>query len=285
MAARFWVGGTGTWDAADTAHWSATSGGAGGQSVPGSADTVTFDASSGGGTVTVATNVTVLTITMGAFTGTLDFATNDNSVTLDGASANFNNSGTGTRTLNMGDGTWTINKNGSGTAWTQATTTNLTFNANSSTLVFNGTFTGTRTVSLGATGGSVGGYNVITFGANTSRGATALQATTAVTIATLNASSSIYFVLTNGVTYSITNTMTISGNSLSSLVAWATSSPTSIATISSANNGTFTWNVFRDITFAGGGTFSATNSLDFGNNTNISIAVPTVGGGARVIGG
>src|SRR5688572_1536024 len=54
MAARFWVGGTGTADLADTTHWAATSGGAGGQSVPGSADTVTFDGSSGSGTVTIA---------------------------------------------------------------------------------------------------------------------------------------------------------------------------------------------------------------------------------------
>ena len=52
MASRFWVGGTGTWDASDTTHWATASNGAGGASVPGSSDAVTFDASSGGGTVT-----------------------------------------------------------------------------------------------------------------------------------------------------------------------------------------------------------------------------------------
>ena len=77
MAARFWVGGTGTWDAADTTHWSATSGGGGSASVPGTSDAVTFDASSGGGTVTVNTTVAVQSITFGAMVGTLDFATND----------------------------------------------------------------------------------------------------------------------------------------------------------------------------------------------------------------
>lgn len=54
MANRFWVGGTGNWS--DTAHWSATSGGAGGSSVPTSADNVYFDAlsfSATGQTVTV----------------------------------------------------------------------------------------------------------------------------------------------------------------------------------------------------------------------------------------
>ena len=45
MAARFWVG-TGTWDATNTANWSATSGGATGVSVPTAADDVTFDANS-----------------------------------------------------------------------------------------------------------------------------------------------------------------------------------------------------------------------------------------------
>ena len=55
MANRFWVGGTGTWDAATT-HWSATSGGSAGASVPTAADDVYFDANSGGGTVTVNTS-------------------------------------------------------------------------------------------------------------------------------------------------------------------------------------------------------------------------------------
>jgi hypothetical protein len=50
---RFWVGGSGTWDASDTTHWSATSGGAGGASAPTSAVDAVFDAAGGGGTVTV----------------------------------------------------------------------------------------------------------------------------------------------------------------------------------------------------------------------------------------
>jgi hypothetical protein len=58
-ASRFWVGGTGNWDASDTTHWAASSGGGGGASVPGSGDTVTLDGSSGGGTVTVTAAVNV----------------------------------------------------------------------------------------------------------------------------------------------------------------------------------------------------------------------------------
>lgn len=47
MADRYWVGGSGTWG--DTAKWAATSGGAGGETVPTSADDVYFDANSHSG--------------------------------------------------------------------------------------------------------------------------------------------------------------------------------------------------------------------------------------------
>ena len=43
MANRYWVGGSGTWDTSSTAHWSTSSGGASGASVPTSADSVFFD--------------------------------------------------------------------------------------------------------------------------------------------------------------------------------------------------------------------------------------------------
>lgn len=75
MAARFWVtGGTGNWN--DTSNWSATSGGASGASVPGSADTAALDASSGSGTVTLDISPTIQTLTCTGFPGTLAFGTN-----------------------------------------------------------------------------------------------------------------------------------------------------------------------------------------------------------------
>lgn len=43
---RFWVGGSGTWDASDTTHWSESSGGSGGASVPTVEDDVVFDENS-----------------------------------------------------------------------------------------------------------------------------------------------------------------------------------------------------------------------------------------------
>lgn len=68
MAARFWVGGSGNWDASNTANWAATSGGVGGQAVPTSADDVTFDVLSNttAYTVTVAATANCKSLVMGA---------------------------------------------------------------------------------------------------------------------------------------------------------------------------------------------------------------------------
>jgi hypothetical protein len=52
-ASRFWVGGTGTWDNASTTHWSASTGGGTGASVPTSSDNVNFDTNSGATAYTV----------------------------------------------------------------------------------------------------------------------------------------------------------------------------------------------------------------------------------------
>jgi len=133
MANRYWVGGAGDWDVSTTTHWSDSSGGAGGQSVPGSSDTAIFDAASGGGTVTPNYNLSVVSITMGAFTGTLDFSANNNSPTL----ATFSCNGTGTRTLKMGTGTFTLT--GVSDVWIMNTVTNLTLDAGQSTIKVVGT--------------------------------------------------------------------------------------------------------------------------------------------------
>lgn len=76
MANRYWVGGSGTWDASTTTNWSATSGGAGGASAPTSADDVFFDSSSGASpTVTIGSNAVCGAVTITAPTsGTLTFA-------------------------------------------------------------------------------------------------------------------------------------------------------------------------------------------------------------------
>ena len=57
---RYWVGGTGTWDATTTTKWSDSSGGSGGFSVPTSADAVIFDSASNATAYTVTCTATQL---------------------------------------------------------------------------------------------------------------------------------------------------------------------------------------------------------------------------------
>jgi len=57
IANRYWVGDTDTWNATAGSKWAATSGGAGGETVPASTDNVYFDANSGAGTVTIGSTV------------------------------------------------------------------------------------------------------------------------------------------------------------------------------------------------------------------------------------
>lgn len=116
MANRFWRGGTGTWDAADTTHWSATSGGAGGASVPTSSDNVFFDSSSGlsGATVTISvfgvpckdfTSSTGASYTFNMTAGYIAFSGNlvlESGIQQVTDSAQFTYTGTGSNTMDFG---------------------------------------------------------------------------------------------------------------------------------------------------------------------------------------
>ena len=77
MADRYWVGGSGNWNATSTTNWATSSGGASGASAPTSADNVIFDAGSDAGgifTVTV-TGTTAAPALCADFTASaLDFA-------------------------------------------------------------------------------------------------------------------------------------------------------------------------------------------------------------------
>ncbi len=71
MANRYWVGGTSTWDATAGTKWALTSGGAGGQAVPTSADDVFFTAASGTVTVTISVAANARNVDFTGYTGTL----------------------------------------------------------------------------------------------------------------------------------------------------------------------------------------------------------------------
>lgn len=151
MAARFWVGGTGDWDAATQTHWATSSGGTGGATVPGSGDTVTFDSNSGTGTVTVtvATTVAGVTISKAGITVLCNAPLNVGSsgtMTLSAGTLNtngqncswyaFQGSGNGTRALTLGASQITLTSTTQ--PWLLTSTTNYTFTAGTSKLIFSG---------------------------------------------------------------------------------------------------------------------------------------------------
>jgi len=182
MANRYWVGGTATWDGTAGTKWALTSGGAGGQAVPTSSDTVFFDANSGANTVTIGSGTAVCsTLTMTGFTGTLAFGSN--SITLAGIGVIYTgattfsvtgtplmlctNSSSSARTIstgatteanaisfNISAGTGNINPNGS--------FKNIDFTGFSGTLLNSGkTIYGSLTLSSGMT--ATDGTNTISF--------------------------------------------------------------------------------------------------------------------------
>ncbi len=133
-ADRFWVGGTGNWS--DTARWSTTSGGAGGASVPTSADNAIFDANS---------NTTAYTVTVNTTANMLDL--------------NFAAAPSVSGTITWA-GNSAMNIYGSMTLLSGMTKTyngNVTFNATTGgkTLTFNGVSAGSAYIFGGVGGGWV----------------------------------------------------------------------------------------------------------------------------------
>src|SRR3989338_3287865 len=102
MASRFCVGGTG--NTSDTAHWSATTGGAGGETVPVAGDSVDFDSNSG----------TAATVTVDVALSAASITTNTSDLTL------IHSAGTtltGAMTLTAG----ALNTNGQTCSWASLT--------------------------------------------------------------------------------------------------------------------------------------------------------------------
>lgn len=272
MAARFWVGGTATWDASNTTPWAATTGGAGGQSVPGTGDTVTFDGSSGGGTVTVNAVHSISSLTTSSFTGTIDFSANNNNInigTVTAAATAWTDNGAGTHTINMGNSTWSIDS--TGTLVNFAAGAGLTLNANSSTIS-----TVARANVSRAFAGNGKTFNVVTL--NGAASSVYAMSTINVVIGTLTLTNQAILTLANNITVT-----TLSITSSASLPVGIRSATIGAAkTITLTNSLTPSYISLQDITFSGG-TNTASNSFDFGNNTGITITGPTGGGTAGML--
>ena len=168
MANRYWVGGTGTWDASSTSHWSSTTGGSSGASAPVAADSVFFNSNSGTGTCTtasgaVASNVTLSTSTLGLTLGapitlggtfvlTLGVI-NLASYTLTTLLFNSNNSNS--RTIAFGTGKIEVTGNAV-VVWQMSTVTNFTPTGTKNVDFTYAGGTGTRTITHGSSFGAGG---------------------------------------------------------------------------------------------------------------------------------
>jgi len=121
MADRYWILGTGTWDSTTTTNWSASSGGAGGASVPTASDNVFFDANSNVGvtafTVTMANSPRVCNdFTASGLDGAMTLAGLGIALTVSGSltfqATNFTRTYTGRTTFNATTTGKTITTNG-----------------------------------------------------------------------------------------------------------------------------------------------------------------------------
>jgi hypothetical protein len=250
MANRYWVGGSGTWDASNTANWSSTSGGAGGQSVPTTADNVFFDAASGAVTITLGYIAQALTLTMTGFTGTLAFGTNKIQIaeTAIGASITVVTQPT---TMSV-TGTPLIELIGApvNTGFRSISTVNVT---EANAISFNFTAgSGTSSVILFITGSSFKNLDTTGFTGTFSQGSSAFNVYGNIFI-----SSGTRFTTAGAVTSflgtSITQTITTNG------VAYGTIS---------VNNSTCTLQIIDNLTLSTGRTFQLTSgTLDLLNNT------------------
>ena len=185
MAPRFWLGTTST-DNTNAANWSASSGGAGGASVPGTGDTATFDGNgnnactwTAGMTLGGLSVVAGYTATLNLVTFNLTMASGAN-VTLAGGGT-FN-AGTGTIALTNGDfnnrdqttwtrGSATVSMGGTGnftSRWAQSAVYNLTIQSGATiTIPYSGGIDGGGTLTVNGTA-SVNSGNSFNCGFNSS---------------------------------------------------------------------------------------------------------------------
>lgn len=273
MATRYWVGGSGTWDATTTTNWSTASNGSAGASAPTSADDVVFDAFSGAApTVTIGTNAVCGAVTITAPTsGTLTFAFSTTGVisyngnwsspaSLFATTGPGGNSSATGAICYVGSGSSTLTTNGysfptsfgvntsTGTLTLGgALTTTSNFNINQgtfstsasnyalTTINFNSSNSNIRTINLNGSTVTVGGS--ITF-------TTTTNLTFNAGTSTLIMSSSVSFAGSGLTYYTVNFTSTVLSPSISGLNTFTnlsfTGSTTSVCTITLAANQTIT---------------------------------------------
>jgi hypothetical protein len=271
MADRYWVGGSGNWDATDTTNWSDTSGGAGGASAPTLIDDVIFDANSNTGkdpfTVTVTGTASAPAVCEnfstggagGALDGALTFtmsatavlecygsmtlpATNFAFSAVLGAIITYRATTTGkTLTSNgVSFGNVRVSFNGVGGEWTLGSAFTTTANVAASFTVAAGTF-------------NTGNFNLSVSGV-TSTGSQTRAINLGSSTVTVSNTTAVFSMTTDGLTFN-------AGTS-------SISCPSAVTTFSCAVT-------FYDFTFtaASGGTITFANGNTFNNLTFTNLAV------------
>jgi len=194
----------GQWTSTGIGNWSATTGGAGGQTVPTSADTVTFDGASGGGTVTLnfGGTITIQSLTLTAFVGTFDNSVNNNNITMTSTGGAFNVGGSSVKTVNLGTATYTLSGGAAGAGFSDSS---MTLNATGSTIAFTGAASGIRTLN------SVATVTLGTVSFSAISGAGLYQFTGSINFTGFNITAPNFFQLTTGAAYTITNAFNWAG--------------------------------------------------------------------------
>lgn len=188
----------------------------------------------------------------------------------------FSSSNSNVRTINMGSGTWTLTGN-AGTIWNTATTTNLTVNASTSTVVCNYSgSTGTRTFAQG-NAIAINNLNVTagsdTFATNTTSGdfggnVNFTGFTGIWNIGTNSIKKSL--ILGSGMTTTVgTNTLTFTATTSETI----TTNGVAIASHVTFNGTGGTWTLQDDFTIGSTKTFNLTAGTFSANNKNISVGL------------
>jgi hypothetical protein len=269
MADRYWVLGTGTWDSTTTTNWSASSGGAGGASVPTASDNVFFDANSNvlatAFTVTMANTPRVCNdFTASGLDGTMTLAGTSIGLTVSGSltfqATNFTRTYTGTTTFNAT------------TTGKTATTNGVAFGAG---VTFNGvgggwtlgsalTTTGTLTVTNGTFDtSSAGNYSVIADAFSSSNSNTR----------TINLNASTVTVSTGGTAWAMTTSTNATLNAGTSTINLSSASAIFAGGGLTYYNVAFTSSAITTASITGANTF---NNLSITGRTTVNITTLTI---------